>query len=84
MLLTLRMVSNSAVLGIKGSGTHTTWALVEPSGKYIANSEAGFGNAVLLSDAHLFQFFKDMLKKKNWNICLALANMSSKKSKKQR
>ncbi len=43
----------SAILGIEGGGTKTTWALLSPDRKIRQRGEAGPGNTLLLSDAAL-------------------------------
>jgi N-acetylmuramic acid 6-phosphate etherase len=44
---------STALLGIEGGGTKTTWALLSPEGKILQRGEAGPGNTLLLSDAAL-------------------------------
>jgi N-acetylmuramic acid 6-phosphate etherase len=43
----------TAILGIEGGGTKTTWALLSPEGKILKRGETGPGNTLLLSDAAL-------------------------------
>jgi N-acetylmuramic acid 6-phosphate etherase len=43
----------SAILGIEGGGTKTTWALLSPDGQILKRGETGPGNTLLLSDAAL-------------------------------
>jgi N-acetylmuramic acid 6-phosphate etherase len=43
----------TAILGIEGGGTKTTWALLTPEGKLLRQGSAGPGNTLLLSDATL-------------------------------
>jgi N-acetylmuramic acid 6-phosphate etherase len=44
---------STAILGIEGGGTKTTWALLSPDGKILKRGETGPGNTLLLSDAGL-------------------------------
>jgi N-acetylmuramic acid 6-phosphate etherase len=43
----------SALLGLEGGGTRTTWALLSPDGAMLRQGAAGPGNTLLLSDAEL-------------------------------
>jgi N-acetylmuramic acid 6-phosphate etherase len=43
----------TAILGIEGGGTKTTWALLSPEGKILRQGSGGPGNTLLLSDAAL-------------------------------
>jgi N-acetylmuramic acid 6-phosphate etherase len=43
----------TAILGIEGGGTKTTWALFSPAGKILAQGETGPGNTLLLPDPAL-------------------------------
>ena len=45
--------TTTGILGIEGGGTKTTWALVAPEGKTLAEGVAGPGNTLLLTDAAL-------------------------------
>lgn len=46
------------ILGIEGGGTKTTWVLLTPEGRVMAQGESGPGNTFLLSDAALEKLFK--------------------------
>jgi len=46
------------ILGIEGGGTKTTWALVTPEGKVLAQGAAGPGNTVLLKNGALEKLFR--------------------------
>jgi len=48
----------TAILGIEGGGTKTTWALLTPQGKLLLRGSAGPGNTLLLSDAALEKLFR--------------------------
>jgi N-acetylmuramic acid 6-phosphate etherase len=48
----------AGILGLEGGGTKTTWALLTPEGKIIAQGAAGPGNTLLLSDPALEKLFK--------------------------
>ncbi len=45
------------ILGIEGGGTKTTWALVTPEGKVLAQGTAGPGNSLLLKNEALEKLF---------------------------
>jgi N-acetylmuramic acid 6-phosphate etherase len=47
----------TSILGIEGGGTKTTWALLDPKARILAQGEAGPGNTLLLSDAALSRLF---------------------------
>jgi N-acetylmuramic acid 6-phosphate etherase len=48
----------TAILGIEGGGTRTTWARLAPGGQVLARGEAGPGNTLLLDDAALVKLFR--------------------------
>jgi len=48
------------ILGLEGGGTKTTWALLTPEGKILAQGTAGPGNTLLLSDAGLEKLLKSI------------------------
>ena len=48
----------TAILGIEGGGTKTTWALLTPDGKLLKQGAAGPGNTLLLTDAALEKLFR--------------------------
>ena len=48
----------AGILGIEGGGTKTTWALLTPEGKMLAQGNAGPGNTILLDDAGVLHLFK--------------------------
>jgi N-acetylmuramic acid 6-phosphate etherase len=52
--------ATTAILGIEGGGTRTTWALVAPEGKILAQGEVGPGNTLLLDEAGLARLFREI------------------------
>jgi N-acetylmuramic acid 6-phosphate etherase len=44
---------STAILGIEGGGTKTTWAVISAGGEILQRGETGPGNTLLLSDAAL-------------------------------
>lgn len=51
------MAGHESILGVEGGGTKTTWALLTPDGKTLAQGETGPGNTLLLDDAALEKLF---------------------------
>ena len=52
--------SEGKILGIEGGGTKTTWAVLTPEGKILAQGTAGPGNTLLLTDAALENLFRSL------------------------
>ena len=50
----------AGILGLEGGGTKTTWAVLTPKGKVLAQGTAGPGNTLLLSDPALDKLFKEI------------------------
>ena len=50
------------ILGIEGGGTKTTWALLTPDGKVLAQGTAGPGNSLLLKDGALEKLFRGIFR----------------------
>jgi N-acetylmuramic acid 6-phosphate etherase len=58
----------TAILGIEGGGTKTTWALLSPEGKILKRGETGPGNTQLLSDAALAKLLATIRRDAGTNI----------------
>jgi N-acetylmuramic acid 6-phosphate etherase len=52
----------TAILGIEGGGTKTTWALLTPAGKLLREGTSGPGNTLLLDDAALNRLLRGIRK----------------------
>jgi N-acetylmuramic acid 6-phosphate etherase len=59
---------HTAILGIEGGGTKTTWALLTPEGQIVKRGEAGPGNTLLLSEAALAKLLGTIRREAGTNI----------------